>query len=176
MAFQWCTSISAGGTLTVAENVVLGSEPTRGFLFDRERAFREVEEISERYHLKVDARENVENLSVGVRQRVEILKALYRNSSILILDEPTAVLTPQEVADLFLVLRELKADGKSIIIITHKLKETMHVADRYYRAAQGKNHHEPSVAEVSEEKLAELMVGRGCCLKSKRSPSRKVGR
>ncbi len=81
---------------------------------------------------------------MGVRQRVEILKALYRNSSILILDEPTAVLTPQEVADLFLVLRELKADGKSIIIITHKLKETMHVADRITVLRKGKNHHEPS--------------------------------
>jgi simple sugar transport system ATP-binding protein len=158
------------GTLSVAENVVLGSEPTKGFLFDRERAFREVEEISERYHLKVDAREKVENLSVGVRQRVEILKALYRNSSILILDEPTAVLTPQEVADLFLVLRELKADGKSIIIITHKLKETMHVADRITVLRKGKIITSLPIADVSEEKLAELMVGRRVLFEIEKKP------
>ncbi|MPM23925.1 Galactose/methyl galactoside import ATP-binding protein MglA [bioreactor metagenome] len=148
------------GALTVAENVVLGCEPVRGLVFDRERAFREVEEISEKYHLKVDAREKVENLSVGIRQRVEILKALYRNSSILILDEPTAVLTPQEVTDLFLVLRKLKEDGKSIVIITHKLKETMNVADQITVLRKGKIITSLPISEVDEDKLAELMVGR----------------
>ncbi|MDD3212169.1 MAG: ABC transporter ATP-binding protein [Eubacteriales bacterium] len=158
------------GTLTVAENVVLGCEPRRGLVFDKERAFREVEAISQKYHLKVDPREKVENLSVGIRQRVEILKALYRNSSILILDEPTAVLTPQEVNDLFCVLRELKADGKSIIIITHKLKETMSVADRITVLRKGEIITSLPITEVDEAMLAELMVGRRVTFEVDKNP------
>ncbi len=147
-------------TLTVAENIVLGHEPRKGILFDREGAFREITQIAEKYHFQIDAREKVGNLSVGVKQRVEILKALYHNSSVLILDEPTAVLTPQEVEDLFRVLRELKADGKTIIIITHKLKETMEIADTVTVLRKGRTITSLPVSDVTEEKLAELMVGR----------------
>ena len=162
------------GALTVAENVVLGNEPVKGVVFDRERAFREVEKISNQYHLKVDPREKVENLSVGVRQRVEILKALYRNSSILILDEPTAVLTPQEVVELFYVLRALKADGKSIVIITHKLKETMSVADRITVLRKGKIITSLPISQVNEALLAELMVGRRVLLEVEKKPLAEV--
>lgn len=147
-------------SLTVAENIVLGHEPRKGIVFDREKAFAEITEIAEKYHFQIDAREKVENLSVGVKQRVEILKALYHQSSVLILDEPTAVLTPQEVDDLFLVLRGLKEDGKTIIIITHKLKETMSIADSITVLRKGKTITTLPIGEVNEEKLAELMVGR----------------
>ncbi len=146
--------------LTVAENIVLGAEPKKGILFDREGAFREIQEIADRYHFVIDPRELVGNLSVGVKQRVEILKALYHRSDILILDEPTAVLTPQEVNDLFKVLKELKADGKTIIIITHKLKETMAIADSVTILRRGALIGRYNISEVDEQKLADLMVGR----------------
>ena len=147
-------------SITVAENIVLGNEPRKGFFFDREKAFEEIGAISEKYHLQIDPRELVENLSVGVKQRVEILKALYNQSSILILDEPTAVLTPQEVDDLFVILRGLKEDGKTIIIITHKLKETMAIADTISVLRRGQMITTLPITEVNEQKLAELMVGR----------------
>src|SRR5215216_4814188 len=115
--------------LTVAENIVLGSEPRKGVTLDAEGAIKATEELSERYGLKVDPRARVSHLSVGVEQRVEILKALYRDARILILDEPTAVLTPQETTDLFTVLKEFVADGLSIILITHKLGELLGVSD-----------------------------------------------
>ncbi len=147
-------------TLSVAENIVLGHEPRKGVFFDREKAFEKITEIAEKYHFQIDAREKVGNLSVGVKQRVEILKALYHESSVLILDEPTAVLTPQEADDLFRVLRGLKADGRTIIIITHKLKETMAIADTITVLRKGRTIATLPAREVSEEKLAELMVGR----------------
>ncbi len=147
-------------SLTVAENIVLGHEPKKGIFFDREKAFEKITEIAEKYHFQIDAREQVGNLSVGVKQRVEILKALYHESSVLILDEPTAVLTPQEVDDLFRVLRDLKKDGKTIIIITHKLKETMSIADTITVLRKGETITTLPIGEVNEEKLAELMVGR----------------
>ena len=109
--------------LTVAENIVLGAEPRKGASLDLEGAARSTEELCDRYGLQVDPRARVANLSVGEQQRVEILKTLYRNARILVLDEPTAVLTPQETEDLFTVLKELVADGLSIILITHKLGE-----------------------------------------------------
>ena len=147
-------------TLSVAENIVLGHEPRKGLFFDREKAFEKITAIAEKYHFQIDAREKVGNLSVGVKQRVEILKALYHESSVLILDEPTAVLTPQEVDDLFRVLRDLKKDGRTIIIITHKLKETMAIADMITVLRKGRTITTLPVREASEEKLAELMVGR----------------
>ena len=116
--------------LSVAENIVAGREPRRGVFFDFEQAVREVEQLEQRSGFQVDPRAKVETLSVGQMQRVEILKALYRGADILILDEPTAVLTPIEVQEFFSALRQLRAEGKSIIIITHKLYEVMEIADR----------------------------------------------
>ena len=124
--------------MTVAENVVIGSEPVRGVFFDRKKAEAQVAAMIDEYNFHISATAKVETLSVGEQQRVEILKALYRGADLLILDEPTAVLTPQEVEDLFRVMRQLKAAGKSIIIITHKLKETMEIADRVSVLRQGK--------------------------------------
>jgi len=147
--------------LTVAENVVLGYEPKKNGCFDKKKAIAEVNELAQKYGLQVDASERVENLTVGTKQRVEILKALYRKADILILDEPTAVLTPQEVGDLFEVLRGLKADGKTIIIITHKLKETLELADAVTVLRKGEVITSlPITKDMDQAKLAELMVGR----------------
>lgn len=115
--------------LSVTENIVVGQEPVNGILFDKAAAEKEVQEMIERYGFHISASQIVKELSVGEQQKVEILKAIYRNAKILILDEPTAVLTPQEVEELFHILRRLKAAGTSIIIITHKLKETLEIAD-----------------------------------------------
>ena len=146
--------------MTVAENVVLGYEPKKRGCFDFKKAVSDVEALAKEYGLYVDAREKVENLSVGTKQRVEILKALYRKAEILILDEPTAVLTPQEVTDLFKVLRRLKESGKTILIITHKLKETLALADTVTILRKGQVITSVSTKDVDESKLAELMVGR----------------
>ena len=116
---------------TVAENVILGEEVTRGRgVLDKRRTIKEVRELSEQYGLPIDPTAITEELPVGMQQRVEIIKALYRQADILFLDEPTAVLTPQEVEELFTVMRGLTAQGKSIIFITHKLKEVLAIADR----------------------------------------------
>jgi len=147
-------------SLTVVENIVLGNEPKRGIRFDFEKACKEVAEIADAYGLKVNPREMVGNLSVGLKQRVEILKALYHRSDILILDEPTAVLTPQEVDGLFHTLFQLKEQGKTIIIITHKLKETIRIADTLTILRKGKLILSRAVAGADEKELAELMVGR----------------
>ena len=144
--------------MTVAENVVIGSEPVRGVFFDRKKA---VAAMIDEYNFHISATAKVETLSVGEQQRVEILKALYRGADLLILDEPTAVLTPQEVEDLFRVMRQLKAAGKSIIIITHKLKETMEIADRVSVLRQGKMIESGvPVAGTTMNELAQMMVGR----------------
>ena len=144
--------------MTVAENVVLGYEPKKNGCFDFKKAVSDVEALAKEYGLYVDAREKVENLSVGTKQRVEILKALYRKAEILILDEPTAVLTPQEVTDLFKVLRRLKESGKTILIITHKLKETLALADTVTILRKGQVITSVSTKDVDESKLAELML------------------
>ena len=147
--------------MTVAENVVIGSEPVRGVFFDRKKAEAQVAAMIDEYHFHISATAKVETLSVGEQQRVEILKALYRGADLLILDEPTAVLTPQEVEDLFRVMRQLKAAGKSIIIITHKLKETMEIADRVSVLRQGKMIESGvPVAGTTMNELAQMMVGR----------------
>ena len=147
--------------LTVAENVVIGSEPVRGVFFDRKKAEAQVAAMIDEYNFHISATAKVETLSVGEQQRVEILKALYRGADLLILDEPTAVLTPQEVEDLFRVMRQLKAAGKSIIIITHKLKETMEIADRVSVLRQGKMIESGvPVAGTTMKELAQMMVGR----------------
>src|SRR5215216_173756 len=151
--------------LTVAENIVLGSEPRKGVTLDAEGAIKATEELSERYGLKVDPRSRVSHLSVGVEQRVEILKALYREARILILDEPTAVLTPQETTDLFTVLNEFVADGLSIILITHKLGELLGVSDEITIIRDGRVVDTVKTPETNEGQLARLMVGRDVLLR-----------
>ncbi|HIQ08909.1 MAG TPA: ATP-binding cassette domain-containing protein, partial [Anaerolineaceae bacterium] len=123
---------------TVAENLILGAEVTRGPMLDLAAARQAVQELSKHYGLEVDPDAVVEDLPVGVQQRVEILKALYRQARILVLDEPTAVLTPQEVEDLFRVMQGLRERGVSIIFITHKLKEVLAIADRITVMRRGK--------------------------------------
>jgi ABC-type uncharacterized transport system ATPase subunit len=145
---------------TVAENIMLGRETTRGGgVLDRKQAYARVRELSDRYGLEVDPAALVEDIPVGVQQRVEIIKALANDAEVLILDEPTAVLTPSEIDDLIAVMRQFKADGTSIVFITHKLKEVQAIADKITVIRRGKvvGEAEPS---ASEEELAELMVGR----------------
>ncbi|HZG56622.1 ABC transporter ATP-binding protein [Paenibacillus sp.] len=146
--------------LSVAENIVLGYEPRKGAMFDAKKAEAEVAALAGRFGMKLDPRQKVGELPVGAKQRVEILKALYREADVLILDEPTAVLTPLEVGDLFRVLRELQASGKTIVIITHKLKETMELANRATVLRGGTVVATVDIAETSSEGLAEMMVGR----------------
>jgi simple sugar transport system ATP-binding protein len=155
---------------TVAENVVLGTEPMKGLFIDREKAENDVREISQRYGLTVDPGAKVQDISVGIEQRVEILKALYRGAEILILDEPTAVLTPQEVEELFKVMRSLKDEGKTIIFITHKLKEPMATCDRITVLRKGKlvGTVHPDKTDISE--LAQMMVGRKVIFEVEKSP------
>jgi len=158
-------------TLTVAENVVLGAEPSRGVLLDHDGAQRAVAALSERYGLKVDPAARVGDLSVGLQQRVEVLKALYRDARILVLDEPTAVLTPQETEDLFGVLRGFVDEGLSIILITHKLGELLGVSDRITVIRDGKVIDTVQAAQTDERQLATLMVGREVVLQVERSPA-----
>ncbi len=147
--------------LTVAENLVLGMEPRRGRIFlDSEAALKVCREASEKYGLSVPANRKIKDLAIGVRQRVEILKALARNAEILILDEPTAVLTPQETEVLFRTLDGLKAAGKTIIFITHKLSEVTRVADRITVMRDAKAIVTRDMEGLDEEKIASLMVGR----------------
>jgi simple sugar transport system ATP-binding protein len=143
---------------TVAENVVLGDEG--GAVLDQDGAERKVKELADAYGFQIDPHATVENLSVGEEQRVEILKALYRGVDILILDEPTAVLTPAETRDLFGNLRRLRADGKSIVFISHKLDEVLEIADRITVLRRGAVVGETTPAQTSKAQLAEMMVGR----------------
>lgn len=154
--------------LTVAENIVLGAEPRRRGSLDLESAVQATESLSERYGLRVDPRARVRDLSVGVQQRVEILKALYREARVLVLDEPTAVLTPQETEDLFAVLRELVADGLSIIFITHKLGELLGLSDNITVIRDGKVVDTVETSGTDEASLARLMVGREVLLTAHR--------
>ncbi len=157
---------------TVAENVMLGVEPTRALgLLDRRRAARQVRELSERYGLQVNPDDKIEDIPVGVQQRVEIIKALLRDASVLILDEPTAVLTPGETEDLFRVMRELRSGGRSIVFISHKLREVQATADRITVIRRGKVVGErPPTASAAE--LAALMVGRPVELRVSKEPAR----
>jgi simple sugar transport system ATP-binding protein len=148
---------------TVAENIMLGAERERGGFLDRRRARREVVEVSQRYGLAVDPDALVEDLPVGVQQRVEIVKALIREVDLLILDEPTAVLTPQETDDLLDVMRSLRDSGKSLVFITHKLKEVKAIADRITVIRRGRTVG-TAQPDASEEELAALMVGRSVIL------------
>ena len=146
---------------TVAENVVLGVEPTgRGGVIDMKAAHRDVREISAKYGLEVDPEAIIEDLPVGIQQRVEIIKVLFREAEVIIFDEPTAVLTPQEVEDFFGIVRSLVDAGKAIVFITHKLKEVLGIADRIAVLRRGAIVGEAIPGEVSESELAEMMVGR----------------
>jgi len=146
---------------TVTENIILGLEPKSGVTIDRATARKKVMEISEQYGLRIDPDAKIEDISVGMQQRVEILKTLYRGADILIFDEPTAVLTPQEIQELIQIMKRLIAEGKSIILITHKLKEIMQVADRCTVIRRGRYIGTVEVDEtVNEDSLAEMMVGR----------------
>ncbi|MDQ0156752.1 ABC transporter ATP-binding protein [Robertmurraya andreesenii] len=145
---------------TVTENIILGSEPLKGLVLDIDKAAKRIEELSKHYGLNVDPYAKIEDISVGMQQRVEIMKMLYREAEVLIFDEPTAVLTPAEIDELMKIMRNLIKEGKSIIIITHKLKEIKAVADRCTVIRRGKSIGTVNVAETSEESLAEMMVGR----------------
>ena len=145
---------------TVTENIVLGAEPMKGLTVDMKTARQNVKELSERYGLAIDPDARIEDISVGMQQRVEILKALYRGADILILDEPTSSLTPQEIVELIDIMHNLTADGKSIILITHKLKEIKESADFCTIIRMGKYIDTVDVDQVDENDLASLMVGR----------------
>jgi ABC-type uncharacterized transport system ATPase subunit len=158
--------------LTVTENVMLGVESIKnGIFLDRDAAARRVRQVSERYGLEVDPDVYVKSLSVGIQQRVEIIKLLYREADILILDEPTAVLTPQEVDEFFKVVRSLVSQGKSVIFITHKLKEVMAISDRITVLRNGRVVGTTVPAETSEQELAAMMVGRQVILEVEKEPA-----
>ncbi|MEG0843219.1 MAG: ABC transporter ATP-binding protein [Romboutsia sp.] len=146
---------------TVAQNIILGTEPTKGFgAIDMSKAIEDVKQLSEKYGLYVDPLAKIEDITVGMQQRVEILKSLYRGAEILILDEPTAVLTPQEIQELIQIIRNLTKEGKSVIIITHKLKEIKAAADNCTIIRRGKYIDTVEVDKRTEDDLAAMMVGR----------------
>jgi len=158
--------------MTVAENIVLGTEPVQaGVLLDERGAEARVRELSQQFGLIVSPEALVGDITVGQQQRVEILKALYRGADILILDEPTAVLTPQEAAELFDIVRSLQADGKSIIFISHKLNEVLEIADRITVLRRGKKIETVPREGATEESLARAMVGREVLLRVEKPPA-----
>src|SRR5436305_1489003 len=162
--------------MTVAENIVLASEPRHAaVLLDYDAARKRVRELSERYGLIVDPDARIDRISVGQQQRVEILKALYRGAEILILDEPTAVLTPQEAKELFEILRSLKEQGKSIIFISHKLNEVLEIADRITTLRRGVVVDTIPGEGATEEGLARMMVGREVLLRVDKKPASPQG-
>ena len=153
---------------TVAENIILGSEMTKNGVLDIARATREINELSERYGLAVDPSAKVADISVGAQQRVEILKTLYRGADILIFDEPTAVLTPSEIDELMAIMKNLVKEGKSIILITHKLDEIRAVSDRVTVIRRGKSIETVEIAGATNADLAEMMVGRSVSFKTEK--------
>ena len=156
---------------TVLDNIILGAEPMKGAIVDRNAARQRVMELSQKYGLKVDPDAKIEDISVGMQQRVEILKMLYRDNEILIFDEPTAVLTPQEIDELMEIMRSFKKEGKSILFITHKLAEIKAVADRCSVLRKGKYMGTVEVADTSVEEMSRLMVGRDVQLVTEKDDS-----
>lgn len=157
---------------TVAQNIILGKEVTNAFgVIDNKKVRQNIIELSKKYGLDVDPDSKIEDISVGMQQRVEILKALYRGAEVLILDEPTAVLTPQEIQDLISIMHNLIVDGKTIIIITHKLKEIKESADVCTIIRRGVYIDTVNVSEVDEQQLASMMVGRDINLHIKKQPA-----
>jgi simple sugar transport system ATP-binding protein len=158
--------------MTVAENIVLGTEPTKaGVLLDYDESVERVQQIARSFNFSIDPRARVENIGVGQQQRVEILKALYRGADILILDEPTAVLTPQEALELFGILRTLTREGMSVIFISHKLHEVLEIADRVTVLRRGKMIETLPREGTTQAQLAKLMVGREVLLRVDKKPS-----
>ena len=153
---------------TVAENIILGSELTKNGVLDIARATREINELSDRYGLAVNPTAKVADISVGAQQRVEILKTLYRGADILIFDEPTAVLTPSEIDELMAIMKNLVKEGKSIILITHKLDEIRAVSDRVTVIRRGKSIETVEIAGATNADLAEMMVGRSVSFKTEK--------
>ena len=155
---------------TVAENIILGSEITKNGVLDIKKAIKEIKELSEKYGLAVDPSAKVEDISVGAQQRVEILKTLYRGADILIFDEPTAVLTPAEIDELMIIMKNLVKEGKSIILITHKLDEIRAVSDRVTVIRRGKSIETVEIAGATNQDLAEMMVGRSVSFTTEKNP------
>ena len=159
-------------SLTVAENIVLGREPKRsGILIDMEKAVKDTTEICEKYNLRVDPRAKVRDLPVGMKQKVEILKALYRQAKVLILDEPTAVLTPQETAELFVELKRMKEAGHTIIFISHKLNEVKELCDRVTVLRLGRSIGTADLDGMTEQEISRMMVGRDVILEIEKDPA-----
>lgn len=154
---------------TVTQNIILGSEPTKAGLTNFKKAEQEVQKLSDQYGLNVDPKAKIRDISVGMQQRVEILKMLYRGADVLILDEPTAVLTPQEINELMEIMQSLVKEGKSIILITHKLKEIMQVCDRCTVIRKGVGIGTVNVSDTSVDELASLMVGRAISFKTEKA-------
>lgn len=148
-------------TLTVAENMVLGFEPKKnGFIFDKKTARKDVIDVSKKYGLNIDPDSKVEDLSVGIQQRIEILKILFKGAELLIFDEPSAVLTPQEVKELYVIMRNLVKEGKTIIFITHKLQEVLDLSDNITVIRRGKDVGNLVTKDATKQQIANLMVGR----------------
>lgn len=157
---------------TVLDNIILGAETTKFGFLKKKEARKKIEKLSQDYKLDVDLDQKIENISVGMQQRVEILKMLYRDNDILIFDEPTAVLTPQEIEELLLIMKEMAKSGKSILFITHKLNEIKAVADRCTILRKGKYMGTVDVATTSKEELSRLMVGRDVDLNIEKTPAK----
>ena len=156
---------------SVVENIVLGKEQTKFGFIDKNAVKQEIMELSKKYHLAVDPDAKVEDISVGMEQRVEILKTLYRGADILIFDEPTAVLTPQEIEELIIIMKQLTKEGKSIFLITHKIKEIQAVADRCTVIRRGNVIGTVEMGNVTDQELADMMVGRSVSFKTEKAPS-----
>ena len=159
-------------TFTVTENIILGSEPKKFLTVDTKSAAKKIEELSKKYGLNVDPNAKIEDISVGMQQRVEILKMLYRNADVLIFDEPTAVLTPNEIRELIQIMKSLIKEGKSIILITHKLKEINAAAYRCTVIRRGKYIGTVNVADTSEADMAKMMVGRQVSFKVEKNEAK----
>ena len=159
--------------MTVTENIVLGAEPGSAMSLDLRKAAASIRALSEEFRLAVDPRRDVETLSVGQQQRVELLKALYRRAELLILDEPTAVLTPQEVEEFFAILRRMREQGKTVIIITHKLDEVLAISDDVTVMRDGQvSSDDVKTSETNAAELARMMVGRDVLLRVEKPPAK----
>lgn len=156
---------------SVTENIILGAEPTKLGVVNIKKAAKEIQALSEKYSLDVDPYAKIEDISVGMQQRVEILKTLYRGADIIIFDEPTASLTPQEISELMQIMKRLVEEGKSIILITHKLKEIMEVSNRVTIIRKGEGIGTVVTADTNPDQLAEMMVGRQVTFKTEKGPA-----